>query len=48
MSSSDNNITYKKTSFLAGQIQNLLMNFMQIIFQIQVLYQKVGESFLMD
>ena len=43
--SSKNNTIYKKTSFLAGNNSELLKNFMLIIFQILIHYQRVGEVF---
>ena len=48
MSSSDNNITYKKTSFLAGNNSEFINEFYADYISDPSLYQKVGEIFLMD
>ena len=45
MSSSDNNITYKKTSFLAGYNSEFINEFYADYISDPILFQKAGESF---
>jgi len=48
MSSSNDNTTYKKTSFLAGNNSEFINEFYSDFISDPIRYRKAGESFLKD